>query len=113
MRFATKTIHAAQPSEPETGALVAPIFQTSTYEQETPAVHRGFDYSRTNNPTRRRLEDVLASLEGVEHCAAFASGLAAEREPNLCDTLPPPVVDGLSWNVLEFMASNPMPSASA
>ena len=51
MRFATKTIHAAQPSEPETGALVAPIFQTSTYEQETPAVHRGFDYSRTNTPT--------------------------------------------------------------
>src|SRR5688500_13200188 len=79
MRFATKTIHAAQPSEPETGALVAPIFQTSTYEQDAPAVHRGFDYSRTNNPTRRRLEDVLASLEGVEHCAVFASGLAAEN----------------------------------
>lgn len=79
MRFATKTIHAAQPSEPETGALVAPIFQTSTYEQDAPAVHRGFDYSRTNNPTRRRLEDVLAALEGVEHCAVFASGLAAEN----------------------------------
>ena len=79
MRFATKTIHAAQPSEPETGALVAPIFQTSTYEQHEPAVHRGFDYSRTNNPTRRRLEDVIAALEGVEHCAAFASGLAAEN----------------------------------
>ncbi|HUF25284.1 MAG TPA: aminotransferase class I/II-fold pyridoxal phosphate-dependent enzyme [Vicinamibacterales bacterium] len=79
MRFATKTIHAAQPSEPETGALVAPIFQTSTYEQEAPAVHRGFDYSRTNNPTRKRLEDVLAELEGVRHCAAFASGLAAEN----------------------------------
>ncbi len=79
MRFATKTIHAAQPSEPETGALVAPIFQTSTYEQDAPAVHRGFDYSRTNNPTRKRLEDVLAELEGVGHCAAFASGLAAEN----------------------------------
>jgi cystathionine beta-lyase/cystathionine gamma-synthase len=79
MRFATKTIHAAQPSEPETGALVAPIFQTSTYEQDAPAVHRGFDYSRTNNPTRQRLEDVLAELEGVRHCAAFASGLAAEN----------------------------------
>ena len=79
MRFATKTIHAAQPSEPETGALVAPIFQTSTYEQDAPAVHRGFDYSRTNNPTRKRLEDVLADLEGVRHCAAFASGLAAEN----------------------------------
>ena len=79
MRFATKTIHAAQPSEPETGALVAPIFQTSTYEQEAPAVNRGFDYSRTSNPTRQRLEDVLAELEGVAHCAAFASGLAAEN----------------------------------
>lgn len=79
MRFATKTIHNAQPSEPETGALIAPIFQTSTYEQRAPSVHRGFDYSRTNNPTRQRLEDVLASLEGVEHCAAFASGLAAEN----------------------------------
>ena len=79
MRFATKTIHDAQPSEPDTGALVAPIFQTSTYEQREPAVHRGFDYSRTNNPTRQRLEDVLASLEGVRHCAAFASGLAAEN----------------------------------
>jgi cystathionine beta-lyase/cystathionine gamma-synthase len=79
MRFATKTIHAAQPSEPETGALVAPIFQTSTYEQDAPAVNRGFDYSRTNNPTRQRLEDVLAELEGVRHCAAFASGLAAEN----------------------------------
>jgi len=79
MEFATKTIHAAQPSEPETGALVAPIFQTSTYEQHAPAVHRGFDYSRTSNPTRQRLEAVLAALEGVEHCATFASGLAAEN----------------------------------
>ncbi|MDQ3068468.1 MAG: cystathionine gamma-synthase [Acidobacteriota bacterium] len=79
MRFATRTIHAAQPSEPETGALVAPIFQTSTYEQDAPAVNRGFDYSRTNNPTRQRLEEVLADLEGAAHCAAFASGLAAEN----------------------------------
>jgi len=62
MRFATKTIHAAQPSEPETGAVVAPIFQTSTFEQESPGVHRGFDYSRTNNPTRARLESLLAVL---------------------------------------------------
>jgi cystathionine gamma-lyase len=79
MRFATRTIHAAQPSEPETGALIAPIFQTSTYEQEAPAVHRGFDYSRTNNPTRERLEHVLAELEGVTLGAVFASGLAAEN----------------------------------
>ncbi len=79
MKFATRTIHAAQPSEPETGALVAPIFQTSTYEQEEPGVHKGFDYTRTRNPTRVRLERVLAELEGVEHAAVFASGLAAEH----------------------------------
>jgi cystathionine gamma-lyase len=79
MKFATKTIHAAQPSEPETGALIAPIFQTSTYEQELPGHDKGFNYSRTNNPTRQRLEGVLAELEGVEHAAVFASGLAAEN----------------------------------
>jgi cystathionine gamma-lyase len=79
MRFATKTIHAGQPSEPETGALVAPIFQTSTYEQDAPGQDKGFSYSRTNNPTRQRLEEVIAALEGVQYCAAFASGLAAEN----------------------------------
>ncbi len=79
MKFATKTIHAGQPSEPETGALVAPIFQTSTYEQEAPGQDKGFCYSRTNNPTRQRLEEVLAALEGVQYAAAFASGLAAEN----------------------------------
>jgi len=79
MRFATRAIHAAQPSDPATGALIAPIYQTSTYEQESPGVNLGFDYSRTNNPTRQRLEEVLAELEGVKHCAVFASGLAAEH----------------------------------
>jgi len=79
MEFSTRTIHAGQPSEPETGALIAPIFQTSTYEQEAPGVNRGYDYSRTNNPTRARLEAVLADLEGVQHAAVFASGLAAEN----------------------------------
>ena len=79
MQFATRTIHAAQPSDPGTGSLIAPIFQTSTYEQESPACNLGFDYSRTNNPTRQRLEEVLADLEGVSHCAVFASGLAAEN----------------------------------
>jgi cystathionine beta-lyase/cystathionine gamma-synthase len=79
MHFATRAIHSAQPSDPSTGALVAPIYQTSTYEQESPGVNLGFDYSRTNNPTRQRLEDVLAELEGVKHCAVFASGLAAEH----------------------------------
>lgn len=79
MEFSTRTIHAGQPAEPATGALVAPIFQTSTYEQSAPGVHQGFDYSRTNNPSRARLEAVLADLEGVQHAAVFASGLAAEN----------------------------------
>ncbi len=79
MRFSTKAIHSGQPSEPETGALVAPIFQTSTYEQDSPGHDKGFSYSRTNNPTRQRLESVLAELEGVAHAAVFASGLAAEN----------------------------------
>lgn len=79
MHFATRAIHSSQPSDPSTGALIAPIYQTSTYQQESPGVNLGFDYSRTNNPTRQRLEDVLADLEGVRHCAVFASGLAAEH----------------------------------
>src|SRR5271156_674675 len=79
MKFATKTIHAGQPSEPETGSLIAPIFQTSTYEQDAPGQDKGFSYSRTNNPTRQRLEGILAELEGVQYAAAFASGLAAEN----------------------------------
>jgi cystathionine beta-lyase/cystathionine gamma-synthase len=79
MHFATRAIHGAQPSDPLTGALIAPIYQTSTYEQDSPGVNLGFDYSRTNNPTRQRLEDVIAGLEGVSHCAVFASGLAAEH----------------------------------
>jgi cystathionine gamma-lyase len=79
MDFATKTIHAGQPSEPHTGAVVAPIFQTTTYQQIAPGEHRGFDYTRTSNPTRKRLEDVLAELEGGRHAAVFGSGLAAEH----------------------------------
>ena len=79
MEFSTRTIHAGQPSDPATGALIAPIYQTATYEQEAPGVNRGFDYSRTSNPTRSRLEAVLADLEGVPFAATFASGLAAEN----------------------------------
>ncbi|MEZ5318083.1 MAG: PLP-dependent aspartate aminotransferase family protein [Vicinamibacterales bacterium] len=79
MEFATRTIHAGQPAEPQTGAVVSPIFQTTTYQQVGPGDHRGFDYSRTSNPTRQRLEAVLAELEGVAHAAVFGSGLAAEQ----------------------------------
>jgi cystathionine beta-lyase/cystathionine gamma-synthase len=79
MEFSTRTIHAGQPAEPETGAVVSPIFQTTTYQQIGPGEHRGFDYTRTNNPTRQRLEAVLAELEGAAHAAVFGSGLAAEH----------------------------------
>lgn len=79
MDFATRTIHFNQPTDPATGAIVAPIYQTTTYEQDGPGENRGFDYSRTNNPTRQRLEGVLAELEHGRHCAVFGSGLAAEH----------------------------------
>ena len=79
MDFATKTIHAGQPAEPQTGAVVSPIFQTTTYQQIGPGEHRGFDYTRTANPTRKRLEGVLAELENANYAAVFGSGLAAEN----------------------------------
>jgi cystathionine beta-lyase/cystathionine gamma-synthase len=79
MRFDTLAIHFAQDADPSTGALTTPICQTSTFVQSAPGVHQGFDYSRTSNPTRQTLERVLASLEGAEHAAVFASGLAAEH----------------------------------
>jgi len=76
MHFETETIHAI-PVDKLTGAVSTPIYQTSTFEQVSPGVHKGFDYSRTNNPTRKVLEDLIASLEGGTHGFAFASGLAA------------------------------------
>lgn len=79
MHFDTLAVHFAQEPDPSTGALVTPICQTSTYVQEAPVVHKGYEYTRTNNPTRATLERVLAALEGVDHCAVFASGLAAEN----------------------------------
>lgn len=75
--FDTRAIHAGQEPEPTTGAIMTPIFQTSTYVQSSPGEHTGFEYSRTHNPTRHALEDCLASLEGGKHGVAFASGCAA------------------------------------
>jgi cystathionine beta-lyase/cystathionine gamma-synthase len=77
MRFASKAIHIGQEPDPATGATVPPIHVTSTYTQAAPGQHRGYEYSRTNNPTRAGLETCLAALEGGEAAAAFASGLAA------------------------------------
>jgi len=77
MDFATKAIHVGQDAEPVTGATIVPIFQTSTYTQEAPGVHKGFDYSRTVNPTRVALETCLASLENARFGSCFASGMAA------------------------------------
>ena len=76
-RFETAAIHAGQDPDPATGAAVGPIYQTSTYVQEGVARHRGYDYSRTANPTRRALETCLAALEEARHCLAFGSGMAA------------------------------------
>ncbi|QQT24938.1 cystathionine gamma-synthase [Sphingobacterium spiritivorum] len=76
-KFATKAIHAGQQADPTTGAVMTPIYQTSTYQQASPGDHKGFEYSRGTNPTRKALEDCLAALENGKHGLAFASGMAA------------------------------------
>src|SRR6184192_4371043 len=75
--FATRAIHAGQEPDPTTGAVMTPIYQTSTYVQAAPAQHKGYEYSRTDNPTRKALEDCLAALESAQYGLAFASGMAA------------------------------------
>jgi cystathionine gamma-lyase len=75
--FATRAIHVGQEPDRTTGATIVPIYQTSTYTQEAPGRNKGYEYSRTGNPTRAALEECVAALEGAEHGLAFASGLAA------------------------------------
>jgi cystathionine beta-lyase/cystathionine gamma-synthase len=77
MKFETRAIHVGQEPDPTTGATIVPIYQTSTYTQEGIGRHKGYEYSRTGNPTRAALEACLASLENAAHGLAFASGLAA------------------------------------
>lgn len=77
MKFATKVIHAGVEPDPSTGAIMTPIYQTSTYVQEAPGVHKGFEYARTQNPTRSVLEANLAALENGNYGICFGSGLAA------------------------------------
>lgn len=77
MKFATKAIHAGQHADPTTGAVMTPIYQTSTYQQTAPGDHKGYEYSRGTNPTRKALEDCIAALENGQHGLAFSSGMAA------------------------------------
>ena len=77
MKFGTKTIHAGQTADPTTGAIMTPIYQTSTYIQKSPGDHKGYEYSRTGNPTRNSLEKNIAALENGKHGLCFGSGLAA------------------------------------
>jgi len=77
MKFNTKTIHAGQEPEETSGAVMPPIFQTSTYAQQAPNQHKGYDYARVGNPTRTALEKMIAGLEGADEAACFSSGVAA------------------------------------
>lgn len=77
MRFGTKVIHAGQKPDSATGAVMTPIYQTSTYHQKKPGEHKGFEYSRSGNPTRKALEDNLAELESGKYGLCFGSGMAA------------------------------------
>ncbi|WP_298754067.1 cystathionine gamma-synthase [uncultured Psychroserpens sp.] len=77
MKFNTKTIHGGQEHDPAYGSVMPPIYQTSTYAQSTPGGHKGYEYSRTHNPTRNALENAFASIENGNHGLAFSSGLAA------------------------------------
>src|SRR5215217_3697478 len=77
--FETRAIHVGQEPDPATGAVITPIYQTSTYVQESVGVHKGYEYSRTDNPTRTALQRVLASLEGGGWALSYASGLAATQ----------------------------------
>ncbi len=77
MKFNTKAIHAGQKPEESSGAVMPPIFQTSTYAQEAPNVNRGYDYARVGNPTRTALERLIAGLEDAKYCACFSSGVGA------------------------------------
>src|SRR6188474_3476457 len=76
-RFSTICLHAGQEPDPSTGAIITPIYQTSTYVQEALGKHKGFEYGRTQNPTRMALEGNLAAIEGGKAGFAFASGMAA------------------------------------
>ena len=77
MQLATKAVHAGVVPDPSTGAIMTPIFQTSTYVQTTPGNHKGYEYGRTQNPTRDALQKSIAALENAQFGLCFASGMSA------------------------------------
>src|SRR3982750_4098308 len=77
MKIATKFIHAGAEPDPSTGAIMTPIYQTSTYVQEAPGVNKGFEYARSQNPTRKALEEAYAVIKNGQYGLAFSSGVAA------------------------------------
>ena len=77
MRIGTKFIHAGVEPDPSTGAIMTPIYQTSTFVQEAPAKHKGYEYARSQNPTRTALEAAFAAIENAKYGLAFSSGVAA------------------------------------
>ena len=101
LKFNSKTIHGGQIFEKGYGAVMPPIYQTSTYKQESPGVHKGFEYSRTHNPTREALQNSLASIENGKYGLAFASGLAAIDAITIGTPLMP------AWGVNFFRAVTP------
>ena len=84
MKFSTKAIHAGQEPDPSTGAIMTPIYQTSTFAQTGMGEHKGYEYARTGNPTRTVLEQCLAALENGQYGLSFASGLAAKALFSIC-----------------------------
>ena len=77
MKFATKVIHAGAEPDPSTGAIMIPIYQTSTYVQSAPGKNKGYEYARSQNPTRKALEEALAVIENGKYGLCFSSGVAA------------------------------------
>ena len=77
MKFATKLIHAGAEPDPSTGAIMVPIYQTSTYVQSAPGKNKGYEYARSQNPTRKALEEAIAAIENAKHGLCFSSGVAA------------------------------------
>src|SRR5437773_11418786 len=77
MKLSTKFVHAGTEPDPSTGAIMTPIYQTSTYVQEAPGKHKGYEYARSQNPTRKALEDAFAIIENAKFALAFSSGVAA------------------------------------